>query len=766
MLSIFPKFFSGCSLLKSTTVIFFKTSFRPLRIVSDVVLSAAFTRQVRNFLHTSLHSAKLRSQRTRGYARTGIASPGASSPHWSESSNSLISKASINSVVDLSLVPFPLSTVIPHRCTLERSVMKIRNFIAVSFLTALVLLGNRAFAQANVVENESLQVYVDAIHGSNSYPGTQSEPLKTIGAAVIKAELNNRNGAGTRVLINPGVYRELVSITPTYRQTSAPITFQAVQTGTAIIAGSDQLSNWSYSGNGIYSTGWADTVQACGTPSGWPGGIQPITLHREMLFVNGASMTQVLDWNELRPGTFYLNPVYRVVHVLPPAGTNMSTALVEIASRPQTLTLWGRSNIVFRGLVFRHAASCINTDGALVGGSSNILFDNVQALWNNWGGLGIDSSTNVTVQNSVGSYNGGVGISLFESQNTLLQNDETDYNNWRGAQGNFYNWGMGGVKFFRSRNAQVVGLYSYNNHAQGLWFDTDNKNATVTDVTLSGNLVDNLQIEKNQGPITIQGSNLSSGDVGLELINTSNLTVTGTTFINNGNGPSQQAQFYLAGAPGGESFNDWQTGQYYNVNSTNTKLSENTFIDGGSGQYVFGTYVSGTTWSEFTGSLSSSQNSWYDSTKQTAFQTPDGRQETFSGWQSLTGQDYSSSWSLPTSPSGLAVTPLLAPAPAVADFNVYRATLRNEYLTNYMSNGTVSIPLQVKSFGYGPVSLSVTALPRGVWGYFSSSTLTSGSTILTLRAAPSASTQTIPITVLATGNGRVHTLTMEVYVRP
>src|SRR5487761_1085746 len=641
--------------------------------------------------------------------------------------------------------------------------MNIRSFIAVFLFAALALAGTRAFPQANVYENESNYVYV-ATWGSDSHPGTQSEPLKTIGAAVTKAENNNRNGAGTRVMIEPGIYRETINLWPTYRQTGAAITFQATQTGQAIIDGADQLTGWSWSGGGVYSHYWQDTVQPCGEPGGWPWGLPPIVLHREMVFVNGAPMTQVMSWGELRPGTFMVNPQWQSVQVDPPNGTNMGSALVEVASRPQTLQMWGRSNIVFRGLVFRHAASCINQNGANVGGSYNVLFDQVQAVWNNWGGLEIDSSNNVTVQNSVGSYNGGVGIGAYKTQNALYQSNETDYNNWRGAQGNFYNWGMGGMKLMLMRNATVNQHYSYNNSAQGLWFDTDNKGITVSGAAVSGNLVDNLQIEKNEGPITIQGSKIASGDVGLQLLNTENLTVTGTTFYNNGGAPTLQAQIYLGGSSWGESFNDWQTGQYYNVNTEHTTLSHNTFVAASYGQYLFGTYLNWSAWDLFKSTLSSWQNNWYTPANGAPFVLVNGAHETFSGWQSATGQDYSSSWWEPSSWSLTQGT--TAPWPSYTDFNIYRAKYRDQYLVNYMSNGSVSIPLQVKSFGYGTVSLSVIGLPWGVSGYFSQSYLTSGNTTLTVRAWPGASVATIPVTVVATSGDRVHTLTMQVYVNP
>ena len=198
-----------------------------------------------------------------------------------------------------------------------------------------------------------------------------------------------------------------------------------------------------------------------------------------MIYVNNVPMTEVMSFGQLREGTFYVDEAANVIHLWPSHLTNMSTALVEVATRPQTMSVSGRSNMVFRGLVFRHAASCINEHGATVGGSNNILFDKVQALWNNWGGLSISHSSNITVQSSVASHNGGVGFAGTTDKNVLLQFNESDYNNWRGAMGALYDWGMGGTKLMLTHNATVKNHYSYRNQAQGLWFDTDNKNITI-----------------------------------------------------------------------------------------------------------------------------------------------------------------------------------------------------------------------------------------------------------------------------------------------
>jgi hypothetical protein len=634
-------------------------------------------------------------------------------------------------------------------------------FIALLVFSALAIAGNRAFAQANVVENQSTYLYVDANSGSDSNAGTFSAPLKTIGAAAGKALANNVKNIGTKVFINPGVYRELVYINGNSGQTSAPITFQG-GAGTVFIDGADVLTGWQSVSATEYVHSWQNTVTGCTAQSGWTG-LQPITMHNEMVFVNGAPLTQILDSSDQRAGTFFVDPTQQQIHIWPPTGTNMNSAVVEVANRQQTLEVHGRSNLVFRGLVFRHAASCINKASASVFSSSNILFDKVQANWNNWGGIEVSTSNQITVQNSVGSYNGGVGLSSFESQNALYQYNETDYNNWRGAMGSFYNFGQGGTKLMRMHGGQIIQHFSYRNQAQGLWFDTDNKNITISNARLSENTLSNLQLEASEGPVVLANSSLCSSAIGANVINTAGLTITGNNFYNNGGTARWEAQLFLAGNPGGRSISDWQTGQPYNLFTSNTTLANNVFTDGGPGQYLFSTYTSGNDWAQFANSLHSTLNAWSDSLITTAFQVPGGKAVTLSGWQNMTGQDQTSSWAS----SAQASRNCAVPSPTYPDFTVQVANMSAKGSAVFsMSGGAATINVQAKSYNFGAVSLSTSALPPGVSASFSTPTITSGNSVLTLRASSSAATQTIPVTVFATSGSRVHSVTVSVAIAP
>ena len=626
-------------------------------------------------------------------------------------------------------------------------------------LTSVVLAmpGLRAFAQAHVVENQKTYIYVDEKTGSDANTGTSSQPLKTIQAAVVKAKANNLKSIGTKVLINPGIYREFVNIQASYKETQAPITIEAAQTGTAVIAGSDVLTNWSKdAGNSaVYDHSWMRNLGTCAVPSGWPAKVSPVVLRTEMVFVNNVPLTEVMSFDQLREGTFYVNEADDVIHIWPSKYTNMSTAVVEAAVRPQTMAVSGRSNVVFRGLVFRHAASCINQHGATVGGSDNVLFDQVQAVWNNWGGLAISYSSNITVQNSVASHNGGVGFAGMTDKNAVYDSNESDYNNWRGAMGALYDWGMGGTKLMLMHNATVKNHYAYRNQAQGLWFDTDNKDITIENATLSENVLASLQLEANEGPILLTGSRLCSSGSGAHLINTEKLTMKGNTFYNNSGTNKWQGQIFLAGKPGGRQINDWETNQAYYLYTAGTVMSGNVLQDARAGQFVFATYLSGNDWTRFADSLSSNNNHWYDASTKKAFKIPSGVLVDLASWQLETRADLASNWGTVTT----AAASCAVPAPSFTDFSV-----NSDNYAYTMSSGKAVVNLRVNSFGYGQVTLAAYGVPAGVTAHFSQSSMVSGATQLTLTSSTAAATRTVPITIFANSGGRVHSVTVSVAV--
>jgi hypothetical protein len=233
----------------------------------------------------------------------------------------------------------------------------------------------------------------------------------------------------------------------------------------------------------------------------------PIARRREMVFVNDTPLTQVISSNEMVEGTFYVNDAGSQISIWPPSGTDMSTATVEVAVRPNVFTLAGATNFVFRGLTFAHAATCQQGGSALmVNTSDHVLVDTDQFLWNNQTGLGFFETSNVVVQNSVANHNGGSGWEANQGTNFTYSMNETSYNNWRNAMAAYYGWAFAGAKLFALHGASLSGWKSYYNQTGGGWFDTDNANVSIQNLDSSNNLTYGMFLEANEGPISITGS--------------------------------------------------------------------------------------------------------------------------------------------------------------------------------------------------------------------------------------------------------------------
>lgn len=528
------------------------------------------------------------------------------------------------------------------------------------FLTASV----RGWCQASVNEGlETAVLYVDTVNGSDSNPGTASQPLKTIGKSVSLAQTNNTNNIGTRVIINPGIYREVVSVAHTRKMTNMPITFEAAINGTVIVSGAQQWTNWQpYSGNSnIYTASWTYNWGLC-TPGSqatpWPD----IVMRREMVVVNGQLLTQVLSLNEMTTSTFYVDIAGGKLYVWPPAGSSINSSDVEVGVNPTIWTIQGFSNVVVRGLTFEYANSCRENGAVLLEGStsgpvSNVLFDTDNFLWDNAQGLNVQPVvSDVTIQNSVANHNGEAGVQASHSKYFLFQNDNASYNNWRGAWGAYYNYNSGGYHYYQMHETTLNDVDAYYNQTYGVHFDTDHQNLVVDGMVSTENLLVGALVERNEGPITVENSYFCNGDptsstnsnVGMDVRDSEYVTLTGNYFVNNATG-----NIFVNGIQGGYQFTNWETGQPVTVFNEYLTMMQDTFV-GGASQPLFAD-VYNWDWSYLEPTLTSNYNTWWNSADSEPYTIPQGTTKTtrlsFSGWQDTTGQDLKSAWSQPSSSS-------------------------------------------------------------------------------------------------------------------
>jgi hypothetical protein len=412
----------------------------------------------------------------------------------------------------------------------------------------------------------------------------------------------------------------------------------------AVVSGADVWTGWQGQGNGTYVHPWPYSWGNAPTPAQWPA-LQAIVTRREMVFVNEVPLTQVLSLPLPGPGTF--NVVDRgVITIWPPAATNMSSAVVEVATRAGLLlTPNGISNLVLRGLVFEYGSTAVNAVGnaavKLIGGS-NILIDDCMFNQNNWDALSVSGNpvSQVTIQNSEADGNGENGIAMSRVENLLFQNDQTSSNNWRGAAGGFVGFDADGMKITRLHNASLVNYVSSYNQTGGFWLDTDNRNVTITNSQFCGNLTNGISVEASQGPINLQNvlllRNLSNG---LQVANSTGLAVVNSIAYGNKDG------VFIGGSDSARNFADFETGQPYSLYSQNISINGNVVAGVSSQQYVLTSSLRGS-WASFVQTLNSNNNDWYGAGNYAPFSTLFGRQN-LAGWQSITRQDDESTSAIP-----------------------------------------------------------------------------------------------------------------------
>jgi hypothetical protein len=640
---------------------------------------------------------------------------------------------------------------------------------AVFILGALFFLSHFAFAQANINEGlETAFLYVDAVNGSDSNPGTQAQPFKTIGKGASVAETNNQSGIGTRVTINPGTYRESISLNHNKKDTTMPITFEAATNGTVIVSGSTLYTGWAkYSqNNSIYTNGWLNQWGTCPQLSSCPFQ-QEIMMRKEMVAVNGTVLTQVMSISQMVAGTFYVDEQGAQIYVWPASGTNMGTATVDVASTSTLLSIQQKSDIVIRGLTFQYANSCRSSAAVQVmGTSTNILFDTDTFQWNNGQGLSISNPTTYfTVENSVSQHNGDSGFQESQTKYGLWQSDTTSYNNWRGAQGAYYACNTGGLHAWGAHDDTIDGLTISFNEAYGVHWDTDNLNISTSGVNATSNLMSGVFLEKDEGPVTFSGSyfcNQSSplNVGGVVVRNSEGVSITDSVLMNNA--PSQ---IIVIGLKGGISVKNWETGISKTLFTENFTNTSNTIQGNTSSQVLFkDSYLNGSDWTDFQTTLNSSKNTWWNasnSTTEFVVPTPkNGTQDSFSGWKSATGEDSSSTFAAPSGNPGAACS-------LTASGSDFWITIDNAILT-VKPGGKATYNLTLTPLNFtGTTTLTLDGITevKGLSATLSTNSIkTSGASVLTVTAGTSTPQGTYSITVIANSGNLTHTVTTQLTV--
>ncbi|MGH8065936.1 MAG: right-handed parallel beta-helix repeat-containing protein, partial [Candidatus Entotheonellia bacterium] len=475
-------------------------------------------------------------------------------------------------------------------------------------LGILLVLLDTGFVRATISGEQTAKIlYVNNQYpqASDQNPGTEDLPLKTINTAAGIARQNQMNNIGTKIVIYPGTYRERIDLSiygPINKD--VPIIFEGKEKGKVIVSGSDIWNGWMRQGNtDIYTHPWPYKWGLAPYPASWERNVvlKPIVRRREMIFVNGYALEQVISFEELKEGRFYVSEDDGIVYIWLSPGTNINKTIIEVAVRSGLFYAKGKRNIGLRGLTFQHDNTPL--DGAAVQfvDSSNILVEDSRFLWNNWTGLALGVSQSVTARRNVANHNGGGGMATYKIKTLLFEDNETSYNNWRGAKGGFLGWAVAGIKNMRIRDGVYRRHKSVGNQTRGFWLDFDNANILIEAASWCDNLTNGIFIEASQGPITIRDSLICRNrKYGIQTTNSSAVTLAGNTIRANGG-----SQIRVTGDVE-RAVTNWETGEQRRLKVEHWTLQENVIVGEDARQLLLDTPG----WGHFLGSLASQSNGW------------------------------------------------------------------------------------------------------------------------------------------------------------
>ncbi|MCU0492320.1 MAG: right-handed parallel beta-helix repeat-containing protein [Chloroflexaceae bacterium] len=379
----------------------------------------------------------------------------------------------------------------------------------------------------------TLHLNPQATNASDANDGSEASPLKTIVGALEKMVPVKQSGRNVRILFYPGTYRDYL-ITggdgqdepipwPAWKipENDAQLVFEAKEYGTAIISGSDVWKGWQNDGSGVWAKEWPYNWGAPGaTPNPDAGPpIAELVARRELVFVNGERLRQVLQADELQPGTFRVDEAANRITLKLRDGLDPNSATTEVGVRSRLLHLWNQRNISVRGLVFQHAVDRLGQAAvAFQTGDGtnfprkcrNITVEDTLVVQN--GQVGLESYCENTLfrRNQVND-NGFTGIAGGWSQGWLLEDNVTNRNAWRAWAGGYKGWATAGVKVLLVTDFTARRHTSLDNQGDGFWVDTQNVNVTVEDSTIARNRWNGLFFEASKGPFVAR-NNLICGN--------------------------------------------------------------------------------------------------------------------------------------------------------------------------------------------------------------------------------------------------------------
>ncbi len=331
---------------------------------------------------------------------------------------------------------------------------------------------------------ECKQIFVDQnnAQSSDSNIGTETFPLKTIGAAI------NVVRPGDEIIVKAGIYRETVA--PVVNGTKeAPITFRAMKGHKVIIKGSEIVTGWEKVSDILWKRkDWhfdSQQVFVNGFPLRQVGPVRNLDFiskkaggrsYTECLYLIGDGVGDIT-----REGSFYYDPEEKALYVNLPYETAQNPSWYEIEASvrpllfephtPENKLQWW----IIEGFIWMHSnISAQHGWPALFIQGENLVFRKNTVKFCDFGGVGCIGKNNRITDNII-EWCGNNGMQII-GEGHVAERNILRYNNYRKF---FHDWHAGGLKATSCKDVIFRNNYVANNFGHAIWFDIECDNILI-----------------------------------------------------------------------------------------------------------------------------------------------------------------------------------------------------------------------------------------------------------------------------------------------
>jgi parallel beta-helix repeat protein len=363
--------------------------------------------------------------------------------------------------------------------------------------------------------------------GNDSAAGTQSAPLRTLGAAVGRAR------SGSTIVLRGGSYHESVVFPPDKR-----IVLQSWPREAAWLEGSSVVTGWSSSGGRWQRTGWnvefdSSPTYTRGAPDNtnpnWAfvNPSHPMAAHPDQIWIDGVAQRQVGSLAAVVPGTFFHDEAGNKLWL----GSNPTGRSVRASDLVRALMVRSEGSVV-RGIGVRRYAPSVPDMGAVTIERSGVLVENVGIFDSATTGLhvGADTVTGVTLRSVRVARSGMLGISASYADRLNVDGVDLVGNNTER-----FNEApvSGGLKIVRSRGVTVRNSTFRSNAGPGLWLDESVYDMKIVGNEMRDNSGHGTSLEISAKALFANNIVTNNGGFGIKVNNTSNVQLWNNTFSGN-----------------------------------------------------------------------------------------------------------------------------------------------------------------------------------------------------------------------------------------